>query len=86
MARKKSWQDIQDQAIRISKELRKRGYGGASNRSSIVESAMARYQSNIGRALGGEMGKRGYPFYDDNFNQYKNTKVSQSTYMGLANG
>ena len=86
MPRKKSYQDIFNQAKRIEHELVNRGYGGASARFERVEDAAHRYMRNIGYRLGGEMGKRGYPSYDDNFDQYKKRRVSRNTYMGLANG
>ena len=78
MPRRKSYQDIFNQAKRIEHELLNRGYGGASARFERVEEAAHRYMRNIG--------KRGYPFYDDNFDQYKNRKVSRRTYMGLSAG
>ena len=80
--RKKSITELKNQAARIERTLLQQGYGGASSRFQRVESAFATYQRNIGKALGGEMGKRGYPFYDDNYDQYKNKKVSRSVYMG----
>ena len=86
MPRKKSYKDILDQAGRIERNLLQRGYGGASPRFERVERAAHRYMRNIGYAIGGEMGRRGYAVYDDNFDQYKNKKVSQRIYMGLANG
>lgn len=86
MPRKKSYQDIFNQAKRIEHELVNRGYGGASARFERVEDAAHRYMRNIGMKMGGEMGRRGYPSYDDNFDQYKNRKVSQRTYMGLNAG
>lgn len=86
MPRKKSYQDIFNQAKRIEHELVNRGYGGASARFERVEDAAHRYMRNIGMKMGGEMGKRGYPSYDDNFDQYKNRKVSRNTYMGLNAG
>ena len=86
MPRKKSYQDIFNQAKRIEQELVNRGYGGASARFERVEDAAHRYMRNIGMKMGGEMGRRGYPSYDDNFDQYKNRKVSRNTYMGLNAG
>lgn len=86
MPRKKSYQDIFDQARRIERDLLSRGYGGGSPRFQRVEESAHRYMRNIGYAIGGEMGRRGYAFYDDNFDQYKGKKVSRRTYMGLSNG
>lgn len=81
MARRKSINDLQNQARRIERELLNRGFGGASPRFERVESTTARYSRNIARAIGGELGRRGYLYDTD-----PNTRVSRATYMGLNEG
>ncbi|WP_212122989.1 hypothetical protein [Bacteroides pyogenes] len=81
MARRrgKSIRDIDKQAKRIEHNLLQSGYGGGSRRFQFVENTSARYNRNIGRAIGGEMGRRGYWSYDTN----PRTKVPRSVYMGI---
>lgn len=81
MARRKSINDIRDQAARIERNLLAAGYGGASRRFQFVEGVNTRYSQNIAKVYGGELGKRGYIYDTD-----RNKKVSRRTYMGLNAG
>ncbi len=81
MARRKSINDLQNQARRIERELLNRGFGGASQRFGRVEDAYSRYARNIARQIGGELGRRGYTYDTD-----PNVRVSRSVYMGLNDG
>lgn len=57
MARRKSINDIRDQAARIERNLLAAGYGGASRRFQFVEGTYTRYSQNIAKKYGGELGK-----------------------------
>lgn len=74
MARKKSVNDINAQAKRISHALIRAGYGGASARYRKMNEAHARYVNNIGNRQTAGMGV--YGITDSR------KKYSRSTYMG----
>ena len=74
MARKKSVNDINAQAKRISSNLIRVGYGGASARYRRMSEAHARYVNNIGNHQTQGMGV--YGITDSS------KKFSRTTYMG----
>jgi len=82
MPRKKSLADIRQQSYRLQNAL----YGQSEvneSRVARVVNAASRYSSNIRRSINAKNGMPGeHPLYGDDFTR----KVSQRTYMGLANG
>ena len=81
MARRKSINDLFNQALRIERNLINAGYGGASRRFQFVEETRSQYSRNIAKKYGGELGRRGYIYDTD-----RNKKVSRRIYMGLNAG
>lgn len=90
MPRKKSLADIRQQSYRLQNALFNVPVPGTnqmattnSQRVQRVLDATQRYSSNIRKAINAKNGTPGdYPLYGDDFTK----KVSQRTYMGLANG
>lgn len=82
MPRKKSLADIRQQSYRLQDALYRQSQVNEGRVERVVNAA-SRYSSNIRKAINAKNGTQGdYPLYGDDFTR----KVSQRTYMGLANG